>query len=133
SILENLAFIHNAKGFHLWADVIGIIEALIHNLRKIYPENLFEITGDIRRQNDTVTSMEMITDLKKEILFQNLQANPNAVIEDINENTSIVKLPGQPLIKVHFSTQKDFYKTLFLTTGSEEYIQTFQSIYTNLD
>lgn len=129
SILENIAFINNAKGFHLWADVVSVANGLIDNLRKTYPENLFETTGNIRRQNETVASMELITDTARELLFKNLQNVPNATIENTSDEIAVIKLPDQPLIKVHFVKLEEFYKQLFLTSGSEEFINAFKEKY----
>jgi len=129
SILDNISFLNNAKGFHLWAEVIGVANGLIENLRRTYPENRFEITGALRRQTETVDGMEIITDLERKALFKNLSNIPDAQIEDISETFSTVRLPNQPLIKVHFTSKEKFYHDLFFTTGSEEFIIAFNKQY----
>ncbi len=47
------------------ADASTVADNLITNLRKTYPANLFEITGDIRRQNETIGIIEIVTDLER--------------------------------------------------------------------
>lgn len=129
SILQNISFLNNAKGFHLWAEVFGVANSLIDNLRKTYPENQFEATGSLRRQNETVENIELITDISRDILFKNISNIPNANIKNESDHISIVKLPNQPIIKVYFTNKKDFYSDLFLTTGNEDFITAFKTQY----
>lgn len=129
SILDNIAFINKAKGFHLWAEVEMVAKGLVENLRKTHPNNLFELTGAIRRQSETLDSIEMITDVERELLFKNIKNIPNAEIENMTEDIALVKLPGQPLIKVYFATTEEFHKQLFRTSAGEEFINAFNETY----
>lgn len=129
SILENISFLNNAKGFHLWAEVHPIATALVENLRKTYPQNRVEITGDLRRQNETLAVIELVTDLQKDVLFRNIRNIPHAEINDIDDTSSSVKIPAQPLIKVYFTSTDNFTKKLFTTSASEDFLEAFQSAY----
>lgn len=129
SILENIVFLSNAKGFHLWAEVYTIANGLVENLRKTYPQNRIEITGDLRRQNETLEAIELVTDLQKEVLFQNIRNIPGAEINDINDTCSSVKIPAQPLIKVYFTTSDNFAEKIFTTSASSEFLEAFQVTY----
>ncbi|HTN46895.1 MAG TPA: helix-hairpin-helix domain-containing protein [Flavipsychrobacter sp.] len=128
-ILENIAFLNNAKGFHLWAELYGIANGLIANLRNTYPGSLFETTGGIRRQNETLEMIELITDLERDMLFKNISNIPGAEITDQSMTISLVRLPGQPVIKVFFTTRENFYKEYFLTTGSDSFLKAFLEKY----
>ena len=52
-------------GFHLWAEVEVVGKALLQQLEKNHPGKRFSLTGDIRRQNETVEFIEFVTDLDK--------------------------------------------------------------------
>ncbi len=129
SILENIAFLNSAKGFHLWAEVYSIANGLVENLRKTYPQNKIEITGDLRRQQEILEAIELVTDIPKELLFRNIQNIPDALIDDLSETNSTVKIPGQPLIKVHFTATDNFIGTWFTTSAGPEFLTAFQEQY----
>lgn len=129
SILENIAFLNSARGFHLWAEVYMTANGLAENLRKTYPQNRIEVTGDLRRQNETLEAIELVTDLPKDVLFRNIKNIPGSMIENESETASSVKILGQPLIKVHFTTTENFIEKLFVTSASPEFLEAFYTHY----
>lgn len=129
NILEAIAFLKEAKGFYLWATVCGTATGLVNNLRKTYPNNLIELTGGFKRQLETLDKIDIITDLTSEVLFQNIAKIPNVVITAVSDTISTVKIPNQPLIQVYFTTKTQFYKDLFLTSASQEFLDAFHEQY----
>src|ERR1019366_576294 len=65
SVLQNIMYFKQNLGFHLWAEVEIIGNSLIQQLQKNHPGQLFSLTGDIRRQNETVEFIEIVTDLNR--------------------------------------------------------------------
>ena len=62
SVLASIKYYMQNQGFHLWAQVAEIGKALVLQLQKNYPENRFSLTGDIRRQENTIEFIEILTD-----------------------------------------------------------------------
>src|SRR5690606_13591751 len=84
---------------------------------------------DLRRQQEILEAIELVTDIPKELLFRNIQNIPDAVIDDLSETNSTVKIPGQPLIKVHFTAIDNFIGTWFTTSAGPEFLTAFQEQY----
>ena len=120
SILQSIAYFNQNRGFHLWAEVETIGNNLVAQLKQIHPENLFSLTGDIRRQNETVEFIEVVTDLNKDVLAKMFSGNPEVKIEEQAADgiqnysaTLTIIVPQYPRYRFYFTTKAQFYKTLF--------------------
>lgn len=126
SVLQNIAYLRQNQGFHLWAEVEVIANSLLQQLKNKYPAQHFALTGEIRRQNETVEFIELVTDLGRDMLVQEFEAIPDTVIEDEPNERLVVKIPNQPRVRFHLTEPGRFHHTLFMTTGSDEFIASFQ-------
>lgn len=129
SILENILYKRSNEGLHQWAYAKLVANELMTRLQKVFPENLFSTTGDLRRQLDIIATIELISDVEKAILQEQFQQIPEVVINDENEFLAI-QIPNQPAIKIFLTNKSSFYKTLFTTTGSEDFLKAFLEKYT---
>src|SRR5690606_15368337 len=98
-------------------------------LQSSFPENRFALTGAIRRQDEVVAFVEIVCDLGKAILEAQFQSVSDAVIEEEPNNTIVVRVPEHPVMKFYLA-HADFYRTVFLTTGSAAFTQAFLEQYT---
>jgi DNA polymerase (family 10) len=130
SILQSIAYIRQNQGFHLWASVDAIGKHLVEQLQKSFPESKFALTGDIRRQSDTLEFVEIVTDLDINTLQQQFQPIPNTVVETEPNNRLLVRMVQQPAVRFHTCGKNDFYTTLFNTSGSDEFMNAFLDKYT---
>ncbi len=128
SVLQNIVYFKQNLGFHLWAEVEAFANSLVKQLAESHPENYLSLTGDMRRQNETVEFVEVVTDISLTTIGMEFEAVPETVIEEEGEEL-IVKMPGQPRLKFYFCGGEDFYATLFATTGSEEFMNAFTDRY----
>lgn len=136
SILQNIVYFKQNLGFHLWSEVETIGNTLIDQLRKNLPDYLFSLTGDIRRHNETVEFIEVVTDLNQDVLTKMFSANPEVKTETFPGNETLnyssivtVAVPQYPRYKFYFTDKAHFYRTLFNTTGSEEFLAAFSKSY----
>jgi DNA polymerase (family 10) len=136
TILQNIVYYKQNQGFYLWSEVEVIGKTLAEQLGKIHPNNHFQLTGDIRRQNETVEFIEMATDLDKAILSKMFSANPEVKIEEIAleagtraaqfiSSIIVIHVPNYPRYKFYFSDKQHIYNSLFVTTGSNEFMDSF--------
>lgn len=130
SILQSIAYYQKNQGFHLWADVETTALHLTEQLQKTFANNLFALTGDIRRQSETLEFVEIVSDLPKDVLEKQFQSIPDTVLDEAPNNMLVVRIPQQPVIKFHLCETAGFYHTLFATTGSSEFMQAFLDKYT---
>lgn len=124
SVLENIAFRKKNQGFHLWAEVEHVANNLVKQLQQLFPENLFAHTGEYRRQCEVLEAIEVLTDIAPERLKKQFENLANIEFEDLDNGLNI-RLPYNPLYHFIATTKSDFYKNLFLTSGSETFITAF--------
>jgi DNA polymerase (family 10) len=129
TILQNIVYFKQNLGFHLWAEVEIIANSLLAQLQKGYSGQLFSLTADIRRQNETVEFIEIVTGLKKETLVKEFETIPDTVIEEEPNERLLVHMPGQPRVRFHLTDAEHFYHTLFMATGSDEFLEAFLKRY----
>lgn len=129
AILQNVAFIRNNAGYHLWAEVRDIANVLLSQLQRVNPGKLFSLAGAYRRQLPTVECIDIVTDTPAGIIKQQFGVTPGIQMEEQGDALH-VQAPNQPAIRVHFSDTASFYKQVFLKTGSDEFISAFQATYT---
>jgi DNA polymerase (family X) len=129
AILQNIAYFQQNLGFHLWADAEVVGNSLLQQFTKNLPGQLFSLTGDIRRQNETLEFIEMVTDLNKEKLIKIFDILPDTIIEEEPNDRLLVKMPNQPRVRFHLADTAHFIHTLFMTTGSSEFLDAFLKSY----
>ena len=136
SILQNIVYFKQNLGFHLWSEVETIGNTLIDQLKKNLSANLFSLTGDIRRQNETVEFIEVVTDISIDVLAKMFSGNTEVKTEILPGNETLgysavltVAVPQYPRYKFYFTDKTHFYRTLFNTTGSEEFLIAFSELY----
>ena len=128
-VLQSISYYQKNQGFHLWAEVEETSIHLVQQLQKTFTTNLFALTGDMRRQNETVEFVEIVTDTAKDIVIKQFEAIADTVIEEEPNNLLLVRIPQQPVIKFHLCETAAFYHTLFSTTGSSEFMKAFLEKY----
>ncbi|WP_276132140.1 DNA polymerase/3'-5' exonuclease PolX [Polluticoccus soli] len=129
-VLQSISYYRKNQGFHLWADVEETAIHLVIQLQKTFTGNLFALTGDMRRQNEVVEFVEIVSDITKETAIRQFEAIADTVVEEDPNNLLIIRIPEQPVIKFHLCNTAAFYHTLFATTGSSEFMKAFLEKYT---
>lgn len=129
SVLQNIVYFKQNLGFYLWAEVEVVAASLMNQLQGNHPNNLFSLTGDIRRQNETVEFIEIVTDLDKAAIEKEFETVPDTAIEEEPNDRVLVRMPGQPRVRFHLTESAKFFQTLFMTTGSEEFMGAFLGKY----
>jgi len=129
SVLQNIVYFKQNLGFHLWAEVEGFAGSLVQQLWQSFPASLFGLTGDFRRQTETIEFVELLTDIEPGVLVKEFEAITDTVVEKDTEGNLLVRMPGKPRIKVYNTARDQFYRQLFLTSGSQEFIGAFANGY----
>ena len=125
NVLQSIRYYQQNQGFHLWAEVEAVANAIMPQLQKAYPNNLFSLTGGIRRQLETVEWIDIISDLDKEKVKAQFETIADTAIEEEPNERLIVKMPNQPTLKFHLTDTTHYYTNLFTSTGSEEFMSAF--------
>jgi len=130
SVLQNIQYYKQNMGFHLWAEVEETGKSLLKQLQNAFPDNLFSLTGDIRRQNNILEFIEIVSDINRDKLAKQFEPLSDTLIDEEPNNRLTVRIPNEPVIKFHLCNTKAFYHTLFATTGSDEFMTAFFEKYT---
>jgi DNA polymerase (family 10) len=128
AILQNIQFIRNNAGFHLWAEVQTIANTLLTMLQKVNPGKLFALSGAFRRQMPTIECIDIVTDTSIAIIQQQFGVTPGVVLEE-KEGRLYIQAPNQPKIVAHCTSTNSFYQTLFNTSASEDFLAAFNTSY----
>ncbi|MBL7717634.1 MAG: DNA polymerase/3'-5' exonuclease PolX [Flavipsychrobacter sp.] len=130
SVLASIKYYMANQGFHLWAHVEAVGKSLLEQLQKNFPANKFSLTGDTRRQENTIEFIEIVTDMDKAVLAGSFQSIPGTVTEEEPNERLAVRIPNEAVIRFHFCDTARFYTQLFMTTGSAEFMDAFLEKYT---
>ncbi|MEZ4910696.1 MAG: PHP domain-containing protein [Saprospiraceae bacterium] len=107
-ISEKINFLLSQKGKFLFASVIDIAEKLIEELQQKFPLWKWELTNEIRRKNQVITSIDILTD-SDQWSSQILECS-----EIITENDFLL-VQNIP-VKIHFALSKHFDYSQFIHT-----------------
>jgi DNA polymerase (family 10) len=129
SVLQNIAYYKQNLGFHLWAEVEAVAASVVKQLQAGYREAKFEVTGDVRRQNETVEFVEFVTTTTAETLKQEFHKTPEAIVEEA-DGVVLVQIPAMPKLRFYVTTADEFAGKLFATSCSEEFLTAFNERFT---
>jgi DNA polymerase (family 10) len=125
NVCESISFWRKNQGWHLWAEVESFSQSLIGHFKKELPKARFELTGEIRRQVETLEIIELVTDADKSKLEKVINAWEGAILSEEPNERLLIEVPDQPTIRIHLATADTFFHTLFLSTGSAEFLAAF--------
>jgi DNA polymerase (family 10) len=129
SVLASIKYYMQNQGFHLWAEVEAIGRSLLAQLQKNLPDNKISLTGDIRRQENTIEFIEFVTDASREQLLQQFASVPDLITEEEPNERLVIRIPNEPVIRFHLTDAAGYHTKLFNTTGSAEFMEAFLEEY----
>ena len=124
-ILESIQFAKGAKGHFLYKQVEDFALALQAKLDAKFEDEQTVITGEFRRQMETISKLEWVTTAPAEKLKQFL-LNEESVLLTETDALLELKIEEQLSIAFHLATPATFAKTLFSTSSSEEFLSAWQ-------
>ncbi len=127
AILQNIAYLKQNEGFFLWAEAERLSNTLIEVLQAAFPAHQLAVTGEVRRQMETVGAIDFITTISKEELDRHFSSMEG--VEMTAGDAVIIKMPYHPILRFHITDSAGFYKQLLLTSGSDDFVTTFTTAY----
>ncbi len=128
SVLQSITYIKQNQGYFLWAEANAIAASIVAGLSQTYGLNTL-VTGAVRRQMDTINVIEFVSELTGHQLSEYFNKIDGATVDDLGNDEIKILVPAQPEFLFHLAGTKSFYKTLFLTTGSDEFLAEFNTRY----
>jgi DNA polymerase (family 10) len=130
SVLQSLLYFKQNQGFHLWAEVEQSALLMLKKLQEAFAHNKVALSGPYRRQAETLEMIDFVCDLNEKEIEEFFGQIEGVIIEKPEVKLMKVQLPGTVLFSFHLCARREFYSTLFMTSGSAEFIEAFCKAYT---
>jgi DNA polymerase (family X) len=128
SILESIAYIRQNQGFYLWKEANEIANLLVRKMQATLPSALFAIVGELRRQNETVNRIEVVTTVRLTDICDMLVGDQNNQLLTNGDTLQVIN-PSAPTLLFYHSNADTFYKCVFERTGSNAFLEAFLQNY----
>lgn len=131
NVQESIEFYFQNQGHFLYAQLNEIFPQINNYLKKIFTPGKAEVTGRYRRQELTIEELEFVILEPNETVkpkFQTVQ--PPELLEE-NERSLLFKLKNGLKLRL-YTGGSSMAAELFNTTGSEEFLQAFKSVFPEL-
>lgn len=150
NIKESIEFYMGNQGSYLYAQVIQHSENTQRILERIFPEDKWLLTGDLRRQMETIDKLEWVTTASTEKIIEHLGSTliingtvttsgekeiDHAVKEQTFEirhsSPELLEIMGKGtaqniLLRFYPSTKETLYSNLFRTSCSPEFLEVWE-------
>jgi DNA polymerase (family 10) len=127
NVQEAIEFYMKSQGSHLYAETEAYAKAIDTTLKAQFPDRLFALTGQFRRQSEIIDRLEWVTTATPAELGAFLGANNYTTHETLEDIISVMG-PENVLLKFYSTNVATFYPILFQTSGSEEFITACQAL-----
>ncbi|HSZ85914.1 MAG TPA: PHP domain-containing protein [Puia sp.] len=127
NIQESIEFFFKNQGSYLYSEAEPYALDIDDKLKKQFPNEKFELTGEFKRQLEIVTKLEWLTTTGLIILKNFFNAN-DFTIENHSEKDLTVKHPDGIILEFHYSAKGSFYSDLFKLSSSNEFLQSWNGI-----
>ena len=126
NVIESIEFYQSQKGNYLYAQLEQLTEQLIQLFTKILGIKNIAVTGDFRRQNETVDVLEFVVALPVDIIANKMVSQEHFEVIFSDKNSIEFKYDKRVRIKIFSAEDEAFGTTLFNTTGSSSFIEEFE-------
>ncbi|HEX2606354.1 MAG TPA: helix-hairpin-helix domain-containing protein [Flavisolibacter sp.] len=127
NIIDSISFQLENAGKYLYAKVEAFALAFQEKLSSSFPNTLFELTGDFRRQAEIIHELEWVTTLPATHLKPFLTKADLTLLSESNE---AVTFSAENALKLnfHLTTENEFYQKLIETSSSELFLEAWKKL-----
>ncbi len=122
NVMDTIEFYLRHQGHFLYAEICAYAETMDDLLKKTWPDEKISITGSFRRRSLVVEKIEWVTTIDPVKLKTFFTEHSYAILSE-NENFLQCKGPENILLEFYFTDIIQFYKLLFNSTGSPEFME----------
>lgn len=132
SVLKNLEFYLSKKGFYRYAEIEQLAESLVEFF-SIQLQCTVSLTGPVRRKAEVMEQIDLLMQMPEEKKLHSALQQGNLKIEDEQENFISILTESKVKVNLHWYKADEFASQLFITTGSNEFVQSLISKMQNDD
>ncbi|GAC1588951.1 MAG: helix-hairpin-helix domain-containing protein [Ginsengibacter sp.] len=126
NVIESIEFYQSQKGNYLYAQLEQLSDQLIQLFTKILGIKNIAVTGDFRRQNETIDVLEFVVALPVNIIENKMVSQEDFKVVFSDKNSIELKYDNRLRIKIFSTEEEAFGSTLFKTTGDISFIESFE-------
>jgi DNA polymerase (family X) len=132
NIRETIEFYLKNQGSHLYAETERYAQEMDKKLKKQFPAGRFELTGEFRRQLEIINQLEWISTAEPSELKGFFEEQG---FTTLSEDTGKVVFKGPENVNLFFHsvTEAAFYRTLFCTSCSDEFLNAWKKEFGETD
>lgn len=126
NVIESIEFYLRQQGSFLFAQLEQLATDLEKFFQKMFCSEKIRLTGEVARHTETVDMLEYVIPFSEKIIIKKLE--PLHEFEFLaNEDESVLYKYDEGIkIKLHATDGIHFTKRVFETTGSEEFVSSFE-------
>jgi DNA polymerase (family 10) len=130
TIADTIEYYLKNQGSNLYAEVEAYTLELDSLLKKQFPNNRFELTGEFRRQLEIINQLEWVTDADMQSLKEFFE-KMNFKVELGDGEKMLAEAPEKLSLCFHPGTESYFPEILFETSCSAEFLESWKKEFNN--
>jgi len=128
SVKQSIEFYFSNRDRFLFAEVEALAANIELELQQLLAPAQVSVTGHIRRQEIIIDEIELVAAVPAADLHQKLSALPSLTFVEESPASLLWQHIQKVKIRIYPSTPEDFGKTLFSTTATTEFLESFGAI-----
>jgi DNA polymerase (family X) len=125
NVIEAIEFYQQHQGNYLYAQVEQLADSLLQYLHKLLNTPV-HLTGKMRRHAETIDMLEYLAEGTLDIIDKALSGEEEFVQEERTNDHILYNYDGRIKAKFYAAERNEIAKKLFLTTGSEIFLDALQ-------
>ncbi len=125
NIKESIEFYLRNKGNYLYAEICGYASGLEKDLQTSFPDDKTFLTGDLKRHNEIIEKIELITTISADKVNAFLVSKQFAKTGMMDDSV-MYKNADNLTIQIHHTSYDNITTRLFTTSSSDEFVTAWQ-------
>ena len=127
-VIDTIEFYFKNKGSHLYAQVALIAPQIESFLQKIFPECRIAITGDYKRQLESMEELAFVIETTQDHLEKSMLEVEGFTLTEKSASSFSYQTSAGVSVRIYPSTPSQFIHTIIKTSSSESFINDLQLV-----
>jgi DNA polymerase (family X) len=122
NVKEAILFLMAQKGKFLYQQAVPFVTDYEQALQQLFSEKLVGLTGDMRRQNETIESIDFLVSMENDEVIVAMEEK-GYTLSNTNDNQISFDMANAPRLSIYTCTDTNRGTQLLLTTGNCEFVK----------
>lgn len=133
NVRSSIEYYLSQQGFFLYQQSETFANGIMQLLKNSFPTSATHFTGDYARHSETLETIEFVTDILQEEIKQLLDEQPGLHFTLEEQGEILYRIENGPKIKLYSCSNDKVAQTLFTTSASKSFIESFNQQYPETD